>query len=660
MQGVKEHVMAKQHFISMFISLTFCTVFTWAGWNIEVPAGPLSSPTKEYEYSVTFPDGQTRPVYQADSHWPASKLHLMTPQRFEAAGPMKMPGYTLLTVKNNQIIHKEKDVLSNGVPVGCYVVFGRSTVGEYLNKFQVGGRMTVAHDKPFPQLSFKIKVDARNEMRNTNMLIAYDGDWGNSTRSNIWGMEVILRGGKVIDVCYAPDSPILDGDMVLSGAGQGRWLLDSGIFPGMTFKGKGDVITFSADVQSYVDYCQWYLDKVANLLKTPEAKDFNPNAAKWASESQQMLDQTKALIKDKKVADAWKQWKEAFELAKKAYYGCSVSLGPDGVRGLWVERPPADNDKGKQLCWLLSQGVFNWVILPLEPNSNDESVKAVMKDFVEFCHSHGIKVSLWTWLPTRLFTPDPTVKQPFKAIDVQDKSEITATVKNCIKFVKELNADGVTFDFEGYTPDSKKMLYSFLKTLPPSQRGAALKEIETKDVGPFKSTSWAWARYQERILRKAVEKMCRELKKFKPDIKLSVCPEAGDTGVLKPVGMLWTQWVNDGYFDEYTPQHYHSTPAGIENRARILERYVTRDVPQVASIIAYNDSSPCGSYGFEPRHLIESIRAAQCGGCKGVYFFASNWIQWGKTIELVEALKVGPFRTEETPTKSESSKKSNN
>ncbi len=618
--------------------------------RVKVPENSASSTTREFEYTVEFPDGQTKAVYQADSHWPASQLHIFTPAYFRAKGPMRSSGHTFLTVKDGVVVRKEKGGLSTGVPAGCYVVLGRRAVGEHLNKFKVGDKVVVSHDKPFPALSFTGQLDGMNMFRDAEKLIGYDGMWGSSTRTNIWGMEVTVRNGRVVDKVYDGDSLILDGDIVLSGSRQGRWFLDSSVFPGLKFALDGKKVSFSADAQSYIYYCQWLLNQTQSLLKTPESKDFNPQAGVWAGDSTKILDEVQTLLKADKVAEAWELWKKAFDLAKKSFYACSPAFGPDDVRGLWLFVLPGDNDKGRQLYWLLDQKIFNWVIVPLQMNATEEKVQLAMKEFVNFCHARGIKVSLWTWIPTRLFTTDPrnpNHKTPMKNVDVYNDDQIKVMIDQLVGFVKEFDADGVMCDFEGYSPDSGKMLEDFLETLPAEDRAAARKAIETKQIGPLKPTFWAWARYRERILRKIVALASAELRKSKPDIKISISPEAGDTGNLKPVSTLWPEWLFAGYFDEISPQHYHCAPRAVENRVRALSKFIPADVPQVASIVLYNLAGSSGTYAFEPIHVIQSINAARQGGSRGVYFFESNWIQWGKTVELIEALKTGPFRVSE-------------
>lgn len=88
-------------------------------------------------------------------------------------------------------------------------------------------------------------IDAVNKDRGTNALVLYTPAYGTSTRTNVYGEEAVITGGKITDL-HNYDTPIKKGSFILSGHGiMGDWIKGLTIGSPVTIKIESPIATIT-------------------------------------------------------------------------------------------------------------------------------------------------------------------------------------------------------------------------------------------------------------------------------------------------------------------------------------------------------------------------------------------------------------------------------
>lgn len=182
--------------------------------------------------SISFADGTMYTISQVDKDREPEKLMVYTRNYGEFTKPFAA-GVNEYVIINNIIVHISNSRATGTYipPNGCVISYSGND-GELLKRLATGSVLSLSGvsipttpDMYFVIGDTLIPIDKTNSPRDANQTVLYDDAFGESTKTNIWGMELTVTDGTVSriarlsnnkDIPSYSDSTIPDDGVVIS------------------------------------------------------------------------------------------------------------------------------------------------------------------------------------------------------------------------------------------------------------------------------------------------------------------------------------------------------------------------------------------------------------------------------------------------------------
>ena len=367
---------------------------------------------------------------------------------------------------------------------------------------------------------------------------------------------------------------------------------------------------------------------------------------------------------------------ESAERAKEEFFIVSAFGLPvvdSEIRAIWLDRGTIVGFSGpddlKDYIKTLAQAGFNIIffetinagfpiypskLLPQNPLIKDWDPLAVA---VKAAHDNGIELHAWVWtfsagnekhnivvglpkdFPGPILTKNPTwaLKTNTNEFMIGDQPEFWVSPANkeatdflltvFSEIVSNYDVDGLQLDYIRFPFQRKNIQYGFDEVSKNQFR--AKTGLEPSIHG---HANRAWKEWKIGKVSSFVERTNSELKKIKPNLKLSV----GVFGIqrhkrLNNIQQDWEYWAQKKWVDLVCPFYYSYSPSVFQQK--FLEQ---KDLAKNRAIIipGFNLRT------LTPSELSQRLIATRNSGALGITFFSSSHLN----RDRLEILIKGPFR----------------
>lgn len=182
--------------------------------------------------------------------------------------------------------------------------------------------------------------------------------------------------------------------------------------------------------------------------------------------------------------------------------------------------------------------------------------------------------------------------------------------------------DGLHFDYVRYpSPEydySRVSLDQFrremVRTLPEDDRDFLVRRMDQDPLLQVRTFPDQYAQFQRRQVNLLVERIYREVKKVRPDLKISAAVFANETDAVRSRFQDWKTWLQRGWLDAVCPMAY--TPD-----TRLFERQITTAIALAGGREVW---SGIGAYRQAVDEAREKIELSRQLGTKGFILFSYN------------------------------------
>lgn len=242
---------------------------------------------------------------------------------------------------------------------------------------------------------------------------------------------------------------------------------------------------------------------------------------------------------------------------------------------------------------------------------------------VAACHRHGIEVHVWkvNWNLSR--APKEFVEKMQKA----GRTQVTAAGKphrwlcpshpenfkleleSMLEVARKYDVDGLHFDYIRY-PGGQCCYCEGCRARFEADRKAKVAHWP-KDCysGPLKEEYRTW---RCRQITRLVEAVRREVKRLKPEIKISAAVFGSYPACRESVGQDWAEWIKAGYLDFVCPMDYTQSDMAFENLVSSQLKLVGGRIPLYPGI---------GAWRLPPDRTVGQIYHARRLGAAGFTIF---------------------------------------
>lgn len=184
-----------------FVLCIFVVIFMMQ-MNVQAyAAGDVVAPS-----SIVLENGSTYSIDLVDEEREQGKITIYTRNFGEYTEPFPENVYEFVVV-NNIVTDKNTDGRGTHIPLNGYVISYTGDSMEFINNINIGEKVTLVNleipslpDRYFKLRDLVVPIDAVNSVRSTNYIVVYDSSYGESTKTNAWGMELTVVDGAVCNI----------------------------------------------------------------------------------------------------------------------------------------------------------------------------------------------------------------------------------------------------------------------------------------------------------------------------------------------------------------------------------------------------------------------------------------------------------------------------
>lgn len=504
------------------------------------------------------------------------------------------------------------------------------------------------------------KISHFNGSRLADELVIYDT--GEKTNTNVYGLEAVVKDGKVIKI-GSNDNKIPDLGYVISGHGKGAAIVGSELCVGAKIKldrGKNKIsVEINEETKLYaVEKSLENVKERFNLLVNGKRKfDFET-----------AFDLIKSADNALKKGNA----EEAKRLLEEAYYYTAESRENE-IRAIWHRPCEKSAPEVEAMVKRIKNAGFNMLLietnyegwanakkcvydfLPLRPEYKGTKFD-VIEEFIKTGREYG--VSVHAWLEDFFFGVDG-----YGCKMLELRPDLIARTKNggvlvdgwdnfiflnpALDEVHELlineyrdlldnyDFDGIQLDYIRY-PVIKDIEHSAgfekqTKAMFKSDTGINIDKIKSTETPEWdKFNEWRAARVTSYV--KKIVGLVGEYKAKGRSIKLSTAVFGEPKEAIRLKCQDWLHWVKQGWLDYIFPMAYLSDAEDVEREIKyMVDNY--GEAPNISGISPMYSHLPI----IESTKQVEACRRA---GAAGVAFFETRAL----TDIQIEKLKKGVFR----------------
>ncbi|OGO90429.1 MAG: hypothetical protein A2Y17_12770 [Clostridiales bacterium GWF2_38_85] len=520
------------------------------------------------------------------------------------------------------------------------------------------------------------KLDGINKFRDENQLILYTTKRGETTKTNPYGIEVIVVDGIVVKK-GTNDNQIPQNGYVLSGNSKMCRFLMEKILIGtkVEINDSKTEATFYIDKQTYITDTR----ATAELNIAHIAENSNNDNRVLAMEIiEQIENKLIQLDKTDGEAEFTALLDEVKKLNEKAYIVGTASPAVE-ARGIWhrpSEKTAEDIENTvKYLAdtgfnMLLVEAFYNGYVIyknsafcETRPNLADKDFD-MLEEFVKAGKKYGVEIHAWVEdffvgspyeVPEGTKSGSPIIdKHPEWAAKLKNGSiymttepkfvyinaamdEVQDFISNVYnEMLERYEIDGIQLDYIRYplgtTIENTVGFDDYTLAEFKLQSG-----IDARDITDFESDEWLqFTNFKTFHVTRFVNRIHNEVREFEKRtgrrVYLSTAVFGDPDIALKHKCQNWQFWMSNNWLDFISPMAYYEDSDEVRKEVKnMVDRYP--NIPNYAGIAPMYHHMP----SIDSTRQIVATRDA---GAKGVVFFATNALSG----EQAELLKAGPFK----------------
>ena len=507
---------------------------------------------------------------------------------------------TVYTPQGAKLLRRSQAALliNNGIADGIVKYSGKlnkdmlAVVGKWDSQkwletnLKAGDIIRIVPAKPFLPFSITFPVDKLNKaITKDGELVVFTPSFGTKTPSSIYRQQAVISKGRVVAKTGGNAFIPADG-FVLSGHGTGYF--PAGASRILRWVGLGAEVLLARDGKSFTvntDRKTWFLRAEIYLRKAKQFASKNANGLQTKAETKsreyiaaaaQMLNAAKTARQNNNNQAAWNFIKQSLAFSENAMIAASLPVPADSIRSVAVPGPRSYRE-----IEMIREAGFNTILLHYH-SSTISRLPELLKT-VELAREAGLKVFLWTWLPSGFPLPPQIeknlakdLKKDGKAtnfIDLSIPEHRRVVCKELIRVCELFDADGIMFDYEKYKGGyGKESVKRFCKLNNINPTTFDIKKISGE-------TAKKWEMWQRCNVKSMLFEACEALHSMKRPRKAALCVfpggatdvtslQEGTTAVPGPA--VWLDWLKTSHFDIVQFMFYSQDINWLKKRTNVL------------------------------------------------------------------------------------------
>lgn len=505
--------------------------------------------------------------------------------------------------------------------------------------------------------------------RGEHQLIVYTPAYGKpTTGTNIWGIEATVRDNIVIKI-GGNNSPIHNGEYVLSGHGRARQFLQNNVRVGSKVTLTDSLVTISFDAESFRIYAQ--------LRQNDLKRKFEKLRSHFSAEEREALrllvDSLKILRDDTTAVTVDSPaYVYGMKLLDEVEYRITASPALEG-RGVWHRPKEKSKEDIAAVVQRFANAGFNMIFLEtiwqgetiypgfITLQKKEFSGFDPLRAYIDEGKKQGVEIHAWihTFFVGSVGTSNDTAKGPILSAHpdwqlIKRNGETVSKAEPGFLFLNPALPQ---------VQDYIASLYKEVRTLYPDLSGIQMDDVrypvnvpldESSDYSTYTRAEvkkafgfdpldinpadhpqqWEqWQHWRENVITEFVKKIRWE----NPEVLLSadIFPDIDDATKTKMQN--WAEWASKGYVNVLVPK-VHGEHADWVTEALMKVRSVVGD-----TFPLYAGLAP--SVTLSPLQLLEQIEQCRELDVQGIALFESTKL----SDEQLRLLSIGPFRIKARP-----------
>ena len=463
--------------------------------------------------------------------------------------------------------------------------------------------------------------------RGANQMIVYTPDFGERTGTNEWGIEVIVRNGRIISI-GENDNPIPSDGMVLSGHGEAHNWINRYLESGMSVKidRENQLIQAVLDSKTILE---------GALIETEEMRSFrdeHKNAytfrERWAQNRQyrrinRAITRAQSLLEEENTEEIKEAVQEAEQAVERGWFLTMISEREE-MRGIWERLPSMDAEElTAYLDEVESHGfnalfpeVFYWgrSLYPGEIIKQFEAFQGYdpLELMIEEGKKRNIEIHAWVeniyvgledsplvqqhpeWLTMTRDGRNYTYHDEFQVYYMS--WAIPEVRELLISYYREMVKNypglaGLNLDYIRWPTQDAAREFGFSpleREIFKEKHGFDQMDIEPGD----KEKQQIFNEWKEGLISDFVERVYRELKEINPDLLISAAVATPLEDARKTKQQNWAQWSRANNLDILTPMIYTLQSEAVYREMNEIREEINDTIPVVAGLGTYQGTTP--------------------------------------------------------------------
>lgn len=496
-----------------------------------------------------------------------------------------------------------------------------------------------------------------NGYRGEDELVIYDR--GESTKTNKYGFEACVCGGRVIS-CGGNNSVVPEDGFVVSGHGKAAIFLADALCVGAKLNIQGDEIIIEVDFESHLFLAEERISTIEKRIDILGSRQMDYDSKN-----------VKDLLNKAYAAEENGDFDAVKELTERAYY-LTAETAKNEIRGVWHRPKETSDDEVEKTVIRFAESGINLMLVETNYGGYANALRCVtdylpvreeykngfdvIESFIKIGKKHGVEIHAWfenfffghsgapcaiaeihpEWMAMRkdgglwhdgydiFYFLNPALPE------VRD-----FLLSLCKELLDKYDFDGLQLDYIRYPLihgiDRAAGFDNASKSMFLGETGIDIDKIPDTECEEWKKyTLWC----AEKV-SKYVESVNRLIKEYRTDgryICLSTAVVGAPEDALYSKCQDWRYWVKQGWLDAIYPMAYYNNSTDVEDEiAYMVKNY--GDTPNISGIAPMYNRLPL----IETTKQIEACRRA---GAKGIAFFSAAVC----SDEELEKLKIGAYR----------------
>ena len=562
------------------------------------------------------------------------------------------------------------------IPLGGYImsITKNSSAYKMASVLAVGDEAHIASGG-FDYSTTVLYYNRVNDARLTDDLVIYDRAYGNCTKTNVYGYEIVVdENGIVIDGTTAGNSEIPDGGFVVSGHGKNDSALQNVFALGsrVTWDKKNRSITFTSSPALKVVSTASKLDEIKSRFedakinlyafdyKTVDSKlaaaygvfdkaqnEFEKgnldNAISLSSVTSDMLSQIEYSLYESSSVDNRSTWYRASEKNDSEVRATVEKMAALGINAVYIE------------TWYNGQTIGYSADPRIKHNSNAHGDYDALDGFCRIAHEYGIEVHAWC---ENFFIGTPggylvELMQDKRCIDRNGKDNYPCGYGNFVflnpndrecrdlvlgvykELVTKYDLDGLHLDYIRFSePNPDNGDFGYNKDIIEGFQKAYNTTVDPHDIKSDHPLWNSWCKYREEIINSFVGEVFTALKAIDSDLYISAACYPDFPNMPTWNFQNFRDWVSKGYMDEIFSMSYGADLSYPINNAKAFFKAINGKCFYSIGVCAFDNTAA--------KTLVEQIYYSKLAGVNG-----SNPFSWGSLVahkeNYYDALKAGVY-----------------